>query len=63
MGAFNEDATKTLLLLRKSNFEEQKWKIFFFAQTKKKKNLENGPSSPFVLKRPLFLQNFPGEFP
>lgn len=28
MGAFNEDATKTLLL-RKSNFEEQKWKIFF----------------------------------
>ena len=62
MGAFNEDATKTLLLLRKSNFEEQKWKIFC-TDEEEKKNLENGPSSPFVLKRPLFLQNFPGEFP
>jgi len=56
MGAFNEDATKTLLL-RKSNFEEQKWKIFFFLHRheEEERNLENGPSSPFVLKRPLFL--------
>ena len=50
MGAFNEDATKTLLL-RKSNFEEQKWKIFFLHRhEEEEKNLENGPSSPFVLK-------------
>ena len=37
MGAFNEDATKTLLLLRKSNFEEQKWKIFFCTDEEEKK--------------------------
>ena len=63
MGPFNEDATKTLSL-RKSNIEEQKLKIFFFAETKQKmKNLENGPLSPFCFEEAFFLQNFPGEFP
>jgi len=55
MGAFNEDATKTLLL-RKSNFEEQKWKIFFLHrhEEEEEKNLENGPSRSFCFEEASF---------